>query len=151
MNRERRKALTKTNAGTWRRERLVLLAGLVLGLGILYLTGIGCPFRFLVGVPCPGCGITRACQAVLRLDFAGAFYYHPLFWLLPPAFAYLVLGKSPLLGSPKRERVFLVSLIALTLGVYVFRLIFVRNEAFSVDTSAGFIVRLWSMLQSFIR
>lgn len=133
-----------------RRERLVLLGALALGLGLLYLTGIGCPFRFLLGVPCPGCGITRACQAVLHLDFAGAFYYHPLFWLLPPAFVYVILGKTPLLGSRERERFFLGGLIGLTLAVYVFRLIFAQNEAFTVDISAGFIVRLWGMLQSFL-
>ena len=42
-----------------------------------------CPFRFFFGISCPGCGMTRALLAALRLDFAAAFSYHPLFFLLP--------------------------------------------------------------------
>lgn len=33
----------------------------------------GCPFRFFFGISCPGCGMTRALLAALRLDFAAAF------------------------------------------------------------------------------
>ena len=33
-------------------------------------------------IPCPGCGMTRAHLAALRLDFPSAFFYHPL-WFLP--------------------------------------------------------------------
>ena len=34
-------------------------------------------------VPCFGCGMTRAFVSALRLDFASAFSYHPMFWSLP--------------------------------------------------------------------
>ena len=56
---------------------------------ILYLLltgpgGFGCPIRALCGIPCPGCGLSRAWLCALRLDLAGAFAYHPLFWLIPP-------------------------------------------------------------------
>ena len=44
---------------------------------------IGCPFRWLTGIPCPTCGITRAYVSFFSLDFKGAFLNHPLFWLLP--------------------------------------------------------------------
>ncbi len=43
---------------------------------------LGCPMRLLTGLPCPGCGMTRAWLSVLRLDFAAAFAFHPL-WPLP--------------------------------------------------------------------
>ena len=52
----------------------------------LYLLDIGCIFRLVTGIPCPGCGMTRAWLAALRLDFAAAFAYHPLFWVVPIAF-----------------------------------------------------------------
>lgn len=52
----------------------------------LYLLDIGCVFRLMTGIPCPGCGMTRAWLAALRLDFAAAFAYHPLFWVVPIAF-----------------------------------------------------------------
>ena len=46
-----------------------------------------CPFYYLFHIPCPGCGMTRACKALLRLDFRTAVYYNclfpiPIFWAL---------------------------------------------------------------------
>ena len=35
------------------------------------------------GIPCPGCGMTRAFFAALRLDFREAFRLHPMFWAMP--------------------------------------------------------------------
>lgn len=37
-----------------------------------------CLFRFVTGLPCPGCGGTRAFTAVLRGDLIHAFFYHPV-------------------------------------------------------------------------
>ncbi len=52
--------------------------------GCLHLLGIGCPIKFITGVSCAGCGMTRACISAAHLDFGKAFYYHPLFPLLIP-------------------------------------------------------------------
>lgn len=52
---------------------------------LLYLSDIGCVFRAVTGVPCPGCGMTRAWLALLRGDVASAIAYHPLFWAFPLA------------------------------------------------------------------
>jgi hypothetical protein len=37
-----------------------------------------CPFRFLTGLPCPGCGMTRSVVALLHGDLAASVFYHPL-------------------------------------------------------------------------
>ena len=50
---------------------------------LLFAVGISCPIKFLIGISCPGCGMTRACLSALRLDFAAAFSYHPLWVILP--------------------------------------------------------------------
>ncbi len=63
------------------------LAGLALSGLLFWKTGIGCPIRYATGVPCPGCGMTRAWLAVLHGDLAAAFAYHPLFWAVPLAVA----------------------------------------------------------------
>ena len=65
-----------------RRVVPVLLAGLVavLILGI----GYSCPIKLVAGVPCPTCGITRACRLVLHGDFAEATAMHPLVWVAVP-------------------------------------------------------------------
>lgn len=37
-----------------------------------------CPFRRLTGLPCPGCGMTRAAGHLLRGEFREALRDHPL-------------------------------------------------------------------------
>lgn len=41
-----------------------------------------CPMVVFTGFPCPGCGLTRAGFAVLRLDFARAWQTHPFIYPL---------------------------------------------------------------------
>jgi hypothetical protein len=36
-----------------------------------------CPLRSLTGVPCPMCGITRACVAALHLDLGSSLAFNP--------------------------------------------------------------------------
>ncbi|MCR5352830.1 MAG: DUF2752 domain-containing protein [Clostridiales bacterium] len=36
--------------------------------------------KYITGVSCPSCGMTRAYHCLFRFDFAGAFHYHPLFF-----------------------------------------------------------------------
>ena len=43
-----------------------------------------CPLRLAIGVPCPGCGLTRATLAGLTLDLEGLLHYHPLAPLMTP-------------------------------------------------------------------
>lgn len=51
----------------------------------LYLLDLGCVFKGITGLSCPGCGMTRAWLAALKLDLAAAVAYHPLFWTVPLA------------------------------------------------------------------
>ena len=52
-------------------------------------TGITCVFLYFLGVPCPGCGMTRALRSVLRFEFLKAFGYNPLIYCMPYVFAYI--------------------------------------------------------------
>ena len=58
---------------------------------IMWKTGITCVFLHFLGVPCPGCGMTRALLAILRLDFVAAIKYNPLIFCMPYVFAYIFL------------------------------------------------------------
>ncbi len=61
---------------------LILGACSLLLLIWLYVDGY-CPFRRLIGIPCPTCGMSRAWLAAFRLDLASAFRFHPMFWSVP--------------------------------------------------------------------
>lgn len=89
-----------------------------------------CPTRLFVGVPCPGCGLTRATLAMLQLDFAAVWRFHPMAPVMTPIVAWF-LGKPILeeLGWIPRHRVFVKVpnavwgvLLVLFLGLYVARL-----------------------------
>ena len=46
--------------------------------------GIPCVFREVTGLQCPGCGISRMCIALLKLDLRGAFAANPVALVLLP-------------------------------------------------------------------
>jgi hypothetical protein len=45
-----------------------------------------CPMAGLAGIPCPGCGLTRATLALVRGDIAVAYHFHPLVFVLAPVY-----------------------------------------------------------------
>lgn len=90
----------------------------------LYLLDIGCVFRLMTGIPCPGCGMTRAWLAALRLDFAAAFAYHPLFWVVPIAFVLAFVREETTSGKVKRDiDIVIVVLCVLVIAVWIVRLV----------------------------
>lgn len=90
----------------------------------LYLLDIGCVFRLMTGIPCPGCGMTRAWLAALRLDFAAAFAYHPLFWVVPIAFALAFVRDGAASSKLKRGiDIVIAVLCVLVIAVWIVRLV----------------------------
>lgn len=49
-----------------------------------------CPFRVGLGVPCPGCGLTRATLAIASGDLHGMLVFHPLAPLVTPLVVFTV-------------------------------------------------------------
>ena len=97
-----------------------LFAGAYLTASVL---GWSCPLQHFTGIPCPGCGMSRAGFALLRLDFAAAFRYHPMIYVLPPVLLYALFGRKPLLGAKRRERILLLGTLALWADVWAVRLL----------------------------
>lgn len=64
-----------------------------------------CPLAGTFGVPCPGCGLTRATLALLHGDVRAALRFHPLVWLLTPLFAAFMAALLLELVEPRWARV----------------------------------------------
>ena len=60
------------------------IAGVFAGIVLLRLPF--CPLASVLGVPCPGCGLTRATLALLHGDLKHALELHPLVLVLAPLF-----------------------------------------------------------------
>ncbi len=105
-------APARTRLSAFDRNRVLLAVGASAVLGASYLlapwVGHGpvlCPFRLVTGLPCPGCGLTRAFAALAHGHLLQALSFNafgvPLFLLtvlaLPIALAELLLGR-PLPG-----------------------------------------------------
>ena len=103
---------------TFRRLITLLLAAA----GILLLLDVGCLFRHITGIPCPGCGMTRAHLAALRLDFRAAFWYHPLWFLPLPLLAGQFLFPNGLFRNKKWNTGLSIVLLILVVGVYGIRM-----------------------------
>lgn len=52
--------------------------------------GITCVFLELFGIPCPGCGMTRALRALVRLDVLQAARYNVMIFFMPYVAAYVL-------------------------------------------------------------
>lgn len=87
--------------------------------------GITCPIKFLTGISCAGCGMTRAWISVLHLQFKDAFYYHPLFFTVPAACVVFFLKKRI---SKKLYTAFFGVIIAAFIIVYLYRMLFGEND-----------------------
>lgn len=84
-----------------------------------YLT-LGCPIRFFFGISCPSCGLSRAVESLLFLNFSKAFYFHPMVYMLPVVLILYLLRKKL---SPGAVKGFSISILVMLIAVYLIRLV----------------------------
>ena len=56
--------------------------------------GYICPSKFLIGLPCPGCGLTRAALLLLNRDIAGSLRMNPMLPFIPVYFLLVICKKK---------------------------------------------------------
>ena len=83
--------------------KLGILAAFALLLFVWWRKDWGCLLQRNTGIPCPGCGLTRAWLAAVKLDFAAALSWHPMFWSVPALVWFLFYDLEPL-GSRRWNR-----------------------------------------------
>ena len=79
--------MTEAAASTHRWRRVLAVGALAVPLLAALWSGFPlCPSAGLFGLPCPGCGLTRATLALLQGDFHAAYHLHPLVLPLSPLY-----------------------------------------------------------------
>jgi hypothetical protein len=91
-------------------------------------TLIPCIFHSVTDVPCPGCGMTRACLALTHAHFAEAWRYHPFSFLVAGlavgvTFFPLRLRNAWTYFSLKTRNLIIIFGIVFCLSVWIFKLI----------------------------
>jgi Protein of unknown function (DUF2752) len=71
--------------GMLRRASVVAILGALVALGVHFDVAV-CPTAAFIGVPCPGCGLTRATLALLHGQLGAALHFHPLVLVLAPLY-----------------------------------------------------------------
>ena len=97
----------------WYRRTTVIALWVLMITGAIYLftfepgkTGffLLCPFRFLTGLQCPGCGITRALHNLLHGHLTTAFTLNPLFVIALPFLIFALLRYTSFAFQQKTPR-----------------------------------------------
>jgi Protein of unknown function (DUF2752) len=87
----------------------------------------GCPFLFLTGFTCPGCGTTRALHQVLHGHFGDAFTLNPLLILAIPFLLFALLRYSVIVmrgGVPRPNALpapYIYAIFFIILSFWIFR------------------------------
>lgn len=91
--------------------------------GIVHLTHSAfCPLLRLTGVPCAGCGLTRAFLFLLHGEFARAAYINPMAYALLAVLLYCAYFRYIRGSKIKEFRILLTCLVTVMLIFYVIRM-----------------------------
>ena len=136
------------------REPVSAVAAVVLFYLVIEAAGVTCPIKFITGISCAGCGMSRAWLALLRLDLHKAFYYHPLFFTVPFALAVIFFKEK----IPKWLRYsFYTALVIAFTAVYIYRMlsgcgdivVFRPTEGFIEKTIYGLFIKNGNNIHAF--
>lgn len=128
-----------------RKELICAVTAVVVLYTAMESIGITCPIKFITGISCAGCGMSRAWLAFLRLDMAKAFEYHPLFWL-PPIAVIVLLCKSKI--NIKIYKIFIFTIVLMFAIVYICRLIWSGDDIVVFEPQNNILFRIIRVINS---
>ena len=126
-------------------EVITSVAAVVVLYVILESFGVTCPIKYITGISCAGCGMSRAWMAFLHLDIAKAFAYHPLFWLVPIA-VIVLLCKSKI--NIKIYKIIIFTIIIMFAIVYMCRLIWSGDDVVVFEPENNILFRIIRIINS---
>ncbi len=113
----------------------------------LNLLGITCPIKYITGISCPGCGMTRAYLSLFCFDFGSAVDFHPLWWAVPLFLIFLFLFRK----NGKAKRILIAISVIVFVFVYFIRITNNYNAVVVFDYKNGLLYRLFSELIKFFQ
>lgn len=130
------------------RQKIRQILPPVLAVAVLYLLmesiGITCPIKFMTGISCAGCGMSRAWISLLHLDIRRAFAFHPLFFT-PPLFL-LIYWKKDRLGQRVYKNL-IFTFVILYVSVYIVRLWNRADDVVVFRPQDGLMFRILAMIK----
>ena len=100
---------------------LIAFVAIATLVGIMWIFSVPCPIKYITGMSCAGCGMSRAIFSAFSLDFSAAFAYHPLWIVIIPAAAAIVILSAK--KKTKTVGVTFCCLVVLFIAVWILRLI----------------------------
>ena len=121
-----------------------IMAGFIACLFTVIYAVFGCPIKYITGISCMGCGMTRAFWAASRMRFVEAYHYHPL-WPL-------VIVWIPLFFFRKKINKNIMNvLVGITvvafLLVFLYRMIYGHDHVVVFEPTKGAIFRLFKAIK----
>lgn len=126
-----------------KRGLLQLVAAIVIYCGIMWIWKLPCPIRWLTGISCAGCGMTRAWLCVCSGQLLNAFAFHPL-WPIPLVMLVLFVARKKI--SSQLTRRLYGTAVLLFLVVYVLRMINKNDPVISFDPRNGALEKAWTIV-----
>lgn len=140
----------------WKRVLWVFSPLMLLGVLIALEVPL-CPSKSMLGIPCPGCGLTRATEALMTGDVSAMLRLHPMAPFLTPVAVFSVIRASAIsAGLMKSSRLdplgrlpnwFWVSALVVLLGLWIARMLgFFGGLPDPIDPANGYIGRALSWI-----
>lgn len=103
---------------------LVLIGIFILYVVLTYIFKLeNCLVQLIIGIPCPGCGMTRAFFACLRFDFIEALRLNPIIFLLPIIVIIVLLREKCFFKTIYKSNLFWGLMLLITISIYIARMI----------------------------
>lgn len=126
-------------------EVITSVAAVVMLYVILESFGVTCPIKYITGISCAGCGMSRAWIALLHFNIHEAFMYHPLFFL-PPVVVIVMLLKSKI--NIKIYKIIIFTIIIMFAIVYMCRLIWSGDDVVVFEPQNNILFRIIRVINS---
>ncbi len=82
-----------------------------------------CMTKLIFGIPCPGCGLSRAFMVFIRFDFKSVIYYNATLLIMPLLIFVIIFKDVNWVGKIYKNRWFWVTVLLVSIGYYIYRMI----------------------------